>query len=130
MSRLKYAIAEADVVHASEYLRPLLLMRSFELRQNVSYKVAERDFHAAVVSPSKEERAKELNAWCEKYLKAPIWAKLKLAIRKRRERKTSSDITSISVSKKAFDLVRKLAKRDEVTYSEAIEKYLGKAWQA
>jgi macrodomain Ter protein organizer (MatP/YcbG family) len=91
VSRPKYAIAEADVVHASEYLRPLLLMRSLELRQNVSYKVAERDFHAAVVSPSKEERAKALNAWCEKYLKAPIWAKLKLAIRKRRERKTSSD---------------------------------------
>ena len=79
MSRPKYAIAEADVVHASEYLRPLLLMRSLELRQNVSYKVAERDFHAAVVSPSKEERAKALNAWCEKYLKAPIWAKLKPA---------------------------------------------------
>ena len=45
-----------------------------------------------------------------------MWAKLKLAFRKRRERKTSSDITSISVSRKAFDLIRKLAKRDEVTY--------------
>ena len=129
MSRPKYTITALDVVHAGEYLRPLLLMRSFELRQNVSYKIAERDFDMAMALPAKEERAGELNAWCEKYLKTPMWAKLKLAIRKRRERKSSLDKT-ITISAKAFELVRKLSKRDAVTYSEAIEKYLGRAWRA
>jgi macrodomain Ter protein organizer (MatP/YcbG family) len=108
-----YPITALDVVHAGEYLRPLLLMRSFESRQNVSCKkIAERDFDLAMALPGKDERAGELNVWCEKHLKAPVWGKLKLAIRKRRERKSSQDKT-ITISAKAFEVIRKLANRDE-----------------
>ena len=69
-----------------------------------------------------------LSVMVRKHLKAPERAKLKLAIRKRRERKPSQDKT-ITISAKAFELIRKLANRDDVTYSEATEKYFGRAWR-
>ena len=130
MSRPKYAITAADVAHASDYLRPLLQTCSFELRTDVSYRVAERDFNAAIELRGKEERAIELNAWCEKYLTSSTWAKLKLSIRKRRERKTRrGETTTITITTQAGELLRKVSERDNVTYSETLEFYLAKALQ-
>jgi macrodomain Ter protein organizer (MatP/YcbG family) len=128
MARPRYRITAADVVHAANYLKPLLQTFAFELRRDASYKTADREFFEAASSKSKDERAEQLNAWCEKYLMAKTWGKLKLSIRKRRERKSRiGQLKSLSITSQAFDLIEKLAKRDQITYSEAIERHMGRA---
>ena len=131
MSRPKYRITSADVDHAAQYLGPLLTGNFIELRSDDSYRVAEREFLAIKEIRSKEERGERLNAWCEKHLKAKTWAKLKPAVRKRRERKqrikSGTTLLTVSMSQKAFRLLSQLSKRDNATHSETIEFYLGKA---
>lgn len=128
MPRPRYSITTSDVNHAAAYLKPLLQTRDFELRGDASYRAAEHQFEEAVGVREKAERAKQLNAWCEKYLFGKTWAKLKLSIRKRRERKLRIGKTkSVTISAMAFELLQKISTRDHVTYSEALEFYLGKA---
>jgi macrodomain Ter protein organizer (MatP/YcbG family) len=131
MSRPKYTITAADVLHATFYLRPLLRSYAFDLRGDASYRTAEKEFMEVTEIPEKKDRAEALNAWCEKYIKAKTWNNLKTSIRKRRERKqrirNKTSLKTISVSQKAFELLSKLATRDKVTHSETLEYYLGKA---
>ena len=130
MPRPKYSITAEDVVHATEYLRTRLQVSAFDLG-DVSHRTAKNEFDDAVALRTKEEKAKGLHAWCEKYFGDKEWTKLKTSIRKRRERKVRrGEVESVTISKKAFELLQKLAKRDNVTYSETLEKYLGKAWRA
>lgn len=130
MSRSKYRINADDVNHAADYLTSRLQSFALELG-DVSTKTAKKGFDEAVAVRSKNMRADLLNAWCEEYLNDKEWAKLKMAIRKRRERKSrAGEIESVTISTKAFVLLRKLANRDNVTYSKTLEKYLGRTWRA
>ena len=131
MARPKYSIRVEDVVHATEYLRTRLLTLDVRLDDDVSARTAQREFDEAVSVKAKEVRAFGLNAWCEKFLDEKEWGKLKTSIRKRRERATRVvELRSISISEKAFKLIKNLASRDGVTYSEALEKYLGRVWRS
>ncbi len=130
MPRSKYKIIAEDVIHATEYITSRLQLLALDLG-DASSRTAKKAFDEAVEDRSKDERAFRLNDWCEKYLSSEEWTKLKTSIRKRRERKTrKGEIESVTISSKAYALLRKLAKRDNVTYSETLEKYLGKAWRA
>lgn len=130
MPRPKYSITAEDVFHATEYLRTRLQVSAFDLG-DTSHRKAKNEFDEAIATGTKVEKAEGLNAWCVKYLGVDEWTKLKTSIRKRRERKVRrGEVESVTISKKAFELLQKLSKRDNVTYSETLEKYLGKAWRA
>ena len=130
MPRSKYKITSGDVIHATDYVKSRLQLFALDLG-DASSRTATKEFGDAVDVRSKEERANRLNDWCEKYLSGTEWTKLKTSIRKRRERKArKGEIESVSISRKAYALLKKLSTRDNVTYSEALEKYLGRAWRA
>lgn len=128
MARPKYEITAADVTNAKSYLQSKLRNYRIELGEDVSYYNAEQEFLKAGEEKRKEKRAELVNAWCEKYLSSQEWYKLKLAIRKRRERlKRHNDLKTVTISARAFELLSKLATRDDVTYTEVLEHYLPKA---
>ncbi len=123
MVRPKYTITTSDVTHAKFYLSTRLLMQ--ELTEKASVEVAKEEFREAVDTKDKDKRATRLNAWCEKYLDSGEWAKLKLAIRKRRERLgRHAELKTVTISSKAFELLAKISERDAVTYSDTLEHYL------
>ncbi len=130
MARPMYTITASDVTHARAYLEPRIRNFDVGIAENVSHRSAERAFAEAAQEPRKEKRAALLNAWCEKYLSSDEWSKLKLAIRKRRERRIRTDQKTVTISGRAYSLLAKLALRDEVTYSEALEKHLQRALNA
>jgi macrodomain Ter protein organizer (MatP/YcbG family) len=128
MARPKYTITASDLNHAYFYLSDRLLTRRVRFDDSVSPDAADRAFREAMVEKGKEKQSARLNAWCERYLSSSEWAKLKLAIRKRRERFNRHDeLKSITISAKAFAILSKVSKRDAVSYSEALECYLSKA---
>lgn len=128
MARERYTITPDDEYHATFYLNDRIRNYDIKFLNSVSYSVAETDYRAAVDEKSKGKRAAAINAWCEKYLPGSDWRRLKAAIRKRRERWLhSEDVKTIAISFKAHQLLVKLSKRDNVTFSESMERYLGKA---
>lgn len=130
MARPKYTITASDVAHANFYLSTRLLMQGFAFGESVPSKVAEKEFREAIEEKGKDKRATRLNAWCEKYLDSKEWAKLKLAIRKRRERLgRHAELKTVTISAKAFELLAKISERDEVTYSDTLEHYLQVAFK-
>lgn len=130
MARPRYTITAADVVHAGTYLANRLRNMDVRFDEDVSYKTAERKFTEAAAELRREKRAVQVNAWCEKYLSSAEWATLKLAIRKRRERRVRTDLKTVTISARAFELLSKLSARDDVTYSDVLEKYLLKSLKA
>lgn len=130
MARPRYTITTADVVHASTYLANRLRNQDVRFSDDVTYRTAERAFTEASQESRKEKRAEQVNAWCEKYLSSEEWAKFKLAIRKRRERRVRTDLKTVTITARAFEFLSKLSERDKVTYSEILEKYLLKALNA
>ncbi|QDV81254.1 Macrodomain Ter protein [Stieleria magnilauensis] len=131
MPRAKYIVTAEDVVHATFYISGRLQVAGFAWPESVSHDDARREFVAAADIKAKHGRAAAVNTWCETYLSTDDWKRLKLAIRKRRYRKEHHDEQqTITVSKKAHDLLSKVASRDSVTFSEALEHYLSKALNA
>ncbi len=124
MAQLAYTITAADAVHAYAYLEGKLLLLSYQ--NEVSPMAAAKQFQR--IEGTKAERAEQLNAWCD-MLTEKEWHRLRLAIRKRRQRKAGA-LSSITVSVKAHQLLAKLAKRDNVTLSQALEQFAAKALSA
>lgn len=132
MARPKYTITAADVNHAYFYLSTRLTMHRIDFRGEIELldNSPEREFRELREEKRKDNRARGLNAWCEKYLDSTEWTKLKAAIRKRRERlERYSELKTVTISSKAFELLVKLSARDKVTYSDALEHYLLIAWK-
>jgi macrodomain Ter protein organizer (MatP/YcbG family) len=125
MPRAKYVITSDDFTHARFYIEKQLRLFGFGLRDNVTLRSAEIELDIAVSSGSKSKLAVQLNGWCEKHLSSKDWNKLKTAIRKRRERwESHANVKTISVSAESHRLLTMLAKRDRVTLSDVLEKYL------
>ena len=128
MPRAKYAITAEDLMHAVLYLNARIRNYDLEFRDDIDELTAESEYREATSARKKESRAVQLNAWCEKYLTSVDWARLKSAIRKRRERtQRDGEQKTVTVSAESHRLLSRLAERDHVTYSEALEHYLGKA---
>jgi len=128
MARPRYQIAEIDFLHAEFYLSVRIRNFCIKYSKGVSSIDAQTEYAAAVRSERKTQRAKLLNAWCEKYLSGAEWTKLKSAVRKRRERfRRCDEQKTVTISAKAHRLLSQLANRDNVTLSEILEHYLGNA---
>ena len=128
MPRTKYVIAEQDLLHAELYLSARIRNYEIDFRDDVNSLNAEGEYREATAGRKKASRAAQLNAWCEKYLTAGDWSRLKSAIRKRRERTEHFDEQkTVTVSAESHRLLSRLAERDDVTYSEVLEHYLAKA---
>lgn len=75
-------------------------------------------------------RASALNVWCETYLPASEWIRLKAGIRKRRERWAHhGERKTLTISATAYVYLVKISERDSVTYNEILEEVLAKAWR-
>ena len=127
MPRAKYQVTDRDYTHVSAYLSDKLQLQSIDIRGDASLSVARRDLLEVAHSGQRKGRAERLNAWCEQYLPTAEWSKLKTATRKRRERWERHDqLKTITISAKAHRLLLRIANRDGVTFSEALEQRLAK----
>lgn len=126
MARQMYVISASDVVHAVHYLDGLLRNAGIQFADDVDPQEAVAEFQASCEISSKSKRAASLNEWAEHYLDSNAWKRLKLAIRKRRERRTKGEEAgrSVTMSLKAHELLKRLAARDAVTLSAALEQHL------
>ncbi len=127
MPRDNYVITSDDEFHATFYLSGRLRNYGFKFRDSVSSAQAEGDYRAATSEKTKSARAGALNVWCERYLSKADWRRLKTAVRKRRERwRRSEETKTVTLSAKAHNLLTQVSKRDNVTFSQALEHYLSK----
>ncbi len=128
MPRDNYIITSDDECHATFYLSGQLRNYGFKFRDSVSSTQAGSDYRAASSEKTKSTRAAALNVWCEKYLSKSDWRRLKTAVRKRRERwRRSEETKTVTISAKGHRLLKQVSKRDNVTFSQALEHYLSKA---
>ena len=128
MPREEYSITTDDENHATFYLGDRLRNRDLRFQDSDFYSSAESDFRTAVDKKTTQARIAALNSWCKNYLSDADNRKLKVAVRKRRERWRRGDETkTITISAKAHKVLRQISKRDNVTFSQALENYLGKA---
>ena len=128
MPRNGYSITADDEIHATFYLGDRLRNREFRFQDSGFYSSAERDFRTAVDEKTTHARIAALNSWCRKYLSEADRGKLKVAVRKRRERwRRGDEQRTITISAKAHKVLTQISKRDNVTFSQALENYLGKA---
>ena len=128
MPREKYSITADDEIHATFYLGDRLRKRDLKFQDSAFYSSAENDFRTAVDQKTKQARIAALNSWCKKYLSDADSGKLKVAVRKRRQRwRRGDEQKTITISAKAHKVLTQISKRDNVTFSQALENYLGKA---
>jgi len=139
MARPRYRVTADDASHARFYIDNTLgkSFDGFRFRMDGLHYEAKKEFteHAFSIRGGKSKLAKFLNGWIDKYLSDEDRKKLTHGIRKRRQRwggkiagqqETYGETTTVTISKEAARLLRKLAKRDNVTYSVALEHYLGR----
>lgn len=127
MPRKEYSITADDEIHATFYLGDRLRNRDLRFEDSDFYSSAESDFRTAVDKKQAHARIAALNSWCKKYLSDADIGKLKVAIRKRRERwRRVDEQKTITISAKAHKVLTQISKRDNVTFSQALENYLGK----
>ncbi len=131
MPRPKYQITDADFSNAMNYLGKRISAYDIEYFEDAGGN-PEKAYYKALEHRKKQEAQRvALNAWCEKYLPAEEWTKLKAALRKRRERfERYQEQTTITISTKAHELLVKISERDNVTFTETLEHYLSRAWRA
>lgn len=68
------------------------------------------------------ETPESLQAWCDRYLTAQQWKRIRDYIRA--ARRNSDDYKSIKISANAWQILSDIAERDTLTYSDIIEKHL------
>ena len=86
--------------------------------------------HTAIAHKTAAKKTAALNAWCEKYLPASEWKRLKAGIRKRRERwEHYGEQKTLTVSSTVHEYLVKISERDGVTYNEILEDLLSRAWR-
>lgn len=126
MARDRYVITATDVVHAAHYLDGQIRASGIQFADEVDSQVAAAEFEDSFGIRAKSKRAASLNEWAEHYLDSNAWKRMKLAIRKRRERRAKGEEAgrSVTLSLKAHELLKRLSDRDNVTLSAALEKHL------
>ena len=128
MPRKEYSITADDEIHATFYLGDRLRNRDLRFQDSDFYSSAESDFRTAIEEKTTHARLAALNSWCKKFLSDADRGKLNVAIRKRRERwRRGDEKMTITISTKAHKVLTQISKRDNVTFSQALENYLGKA---
>lgn len=88
----------------------------------------EREVSGIVTARKKQERVTAFDKWCIEYLTDADRAKLRTSLRKHRQRlHKRGNAAQVSLSVSAFDLLKKVASRENLNYSQVLEKYL---WNA
>lgn len=128
MPREAYSITTNDETHATFFLGDRLRNRDLRFQDSDFHASAESDFRNAVDKKTTHARIAALNSWCKKYLSETDSRKLKVAVRKRRERwRRGDEQKTITISAKAHKVLTQISKRDKVTFSQALENHLRKA---
>ena len=123
--RPKFRITVENLLHAARYLDGRLGCLSF-MPLSMSAQEGRMIIAEILQSPKSVESADKLQAWCEVNLDSKTTRCLRIAIRKRKQR-TADNFRVLTVSVSAHKLLRKLAMRDNVTLSQALEKSVTKA---
>lgn len=71
----------------------------------------------------------KLNIWCEKWLDSQQWMKLKGSIRAKRLKKKRAfseveKVITVNLTESSYEIIKRISKRDSVTLSDVIKKYL------
>lgn len=120
MPRPKFRITVDNLLHAARYLDGRLGSLSI-VPLSMSAQEGRTFVSEILMLPKSEELANRLQVWCDANLDAKSMRSLQMAIRKRKQRTSSDSHRVLSVTTKAYGLLSKLAKRDKVTLSQALE---------
>jgi macrodomain Ter protein organizer (MatP/YcbG family) len=125
MAKPKYKITNNDYDTAERWMERKASALSLGNENRELSRQAMKDFEIQIKSSG---RLEALNAWAEKYLSTEEWVKMKNAIRAQRKRQSDQRSfqrkISIDISVTASCILREISKRDNVTLSQVIEKYL------
>lgn len=125
MAKPKYKITKDDYYTAEGWMERKASALSLENENPELSRRAMKEFENRTTGIGCQEA---LNAWAEKYLSTEEWVKMKNAIRAQRkrqsDRRSSQRKVSIDISVTASCILREISKRDNVTLSQVIEKYL------
>ena len=72
--------------------------------------------------PNEKTTAKKLQKWCDQHLAAEHWPRLQNALRQ--HRRDLSQHRTVRLTSRAHELLTELAKQDQLTLSETLEKHL------
>ena len=119
----QYKIRKSDLRYAIDYLERRLDQGHYGFESDVQYDNAYKDFRNGL-------DLEGLNKWINNYLDDQKWRRLQAAIRQRRSKKARQpELRTVTLSFTAWLYMKELAKSDQVTLSEVIEKYLEKPWK-
>lgn len=125
MARPAYKITFDDFRHTTAYLSSRIREFELEFRDLDVMETAKDEYLKISRSRPSNAAAERLQAWCDEYLSEEEWERTKSSIRKRRQRwAPPQPLKTITITQKAHRLLRELAKRDDVTLSAAIERYM------
>ena len=125
MGRPKFRIAVDDLMHAARYLDGRLGSLAVA-PLTMPVQEARRFFSEILMSPKSESSATRLQEWCDENLEPATLRLLQIAVRKRRQRTRTNDYRVVTISNNAYHQLCKLAKRDNVTLSKALERSVTK----
>ncbi len=123
MARQRYVVTAGDKAAVISYIE-----RKLSLEPNW----LESDGGKRSFARAKRDTVR-IQKWCDKCLSDEQWRQLKDAVRAARKRKhdrTGDRVpkVNITLSRRAWSMLRALAERDGVTLSEFIEKRFEKEW--
>lgn len=117
-----------DLTHAVGYLQTRIQLGELSYRDKDEARKIEADFYELASARKSQQKATDLTEWCSRNLTRTEWNRLRVAIRKRRERWSKfKDQKTIVVSAKVHKLLSKIALRDNVTFCDVLETVLLRA---
>lgn len=128
MTRPKTAIPNEEITTAISYIQRRLRTRKIELVGDPNLANVEKELNSIVTARNKQERVAAFEKWCNDHLADVDRAKLRTSLRKHRQRlEKRGNSAQVSLTVSAFDLLKKVAYRENLNYSQVLEKYL---WNA
>lgn len=117
-----------DLSHAVGYLFDRVRLQAQSYQERGDAREIDSEFYALTSARRSQQKAADLTLWCSKNLTRTEWNRLRVAIRKRRERWSKfNDQKTIVVTAKVHRLLSTIALRDNVTFCDVLEALLVKA---
>ncbi len=119
MPRPRYQIRDDDVTTVHRWIRERFRTQSPRWPKEWGSLTAWDKF------PLERPTAKKLQKWCDRWLDAEQWKQVQAIIRS--ARRDYSQYRNVRLSRKTHELLDSVAKRDNLTLLEVIERYLSEA---